>query len=250
MSTEILNDRTFGRENVERVTLGRPVTRTMTIGGTAARAFLLLLLVVVFAVVGWDYADRVLATTSGMLFLLGFLLLVALTFIAASNPRVAPVLGLVYAVLMGSWMGAISRVYETFYEGVVGQAVFASLCVFAACLLLYGARIVKVTNRFAGTVVGATFGIALLYLVAWLLSLFGTDLRFLSDPTPLGIGISIAICIVAALNLLVDFAVIEEGASGGAPREMEWLAAFGLVSTLVWLYLEVLRLIALLRRQQ
>ena len=93
---------------------------------------------------------------------------------------------------------------------------------------------------------GATVGIGLLYLVAWLLSLFGADLVFLSTPTPLGIGLSIAICIVAALNLILDFGVIEAGAAAGAPREMEWLAALGLVSTLVWLYLEILRLLALL----
>ncbi len=250
MSTQVLNDQTFARRNVELVTRGRAITRTMTVGGTAAKAFALLLLVVASAVVGWSFAERVFATTSGMLFLLGFVLLVALTFAAASNPRVAPLLGLVFALLAGSWMGAVSSVYETFYDGVVGQAVFASLCVFGACLLLYGARIVRVTNRLVGTVVGATFGIAVLYLVAWGLSLFGVDLRFLSNPTPLGIGISVAICVVAALNLLIDFAVIDGGASSGAPREMEWLAAFGLVSTLVWLYLELLRLIALLRRGQ
>jgi uncharacterized YccA/Bax inhibitor family protein len=96
--------------------------------------------------------------------------------------------------------------------------------------VLYGARIVKVTRKFAAVVIGATLGIGLLYLVTWLLSLFGADLVFLSQPTPLGIGLSIAICLVAALNLILDFAVIESGAQAGAPKEMEWLAAFGLVS--------------------
>jgi uncharacterized YccA/Bax inhibitor family protein len=246
VSTQVLNEQTFAPKNVQRVMAGRPLERTMTVGGAAAKSFLLLFLVIGFAVIGWNYALRVVATTSGVLFLIGYVVLVALTFAAVSNPRIAPLLGFVYAVLMGTWMGAISRVYEQFYDGIVGQAIFASLCVFGACLVLYGMRIVKVTRRFLGVVVGATLGVALLYAVALLLSLFGIDLRFLTEPTPLGIAVSLGICLVAALNLILDFAVIEGGAAARAPREMEWLAAFGLVSTLVWLYLEVLRLLALL----
>ncbi len=250
MSTQVLNERTFTPATVDKVTGGTPVTRTMSVGGTAFKAVFLLILTIGFAVVGWRNAGSVFSTTSGMLFLVGYILLIALTFAAVSNPRIAPVLGLVYAALMGSWMGAISRVYETFYDGIVGQAVFASLCVFLACLLLFGTGVVKVTGRFAAMVIGATFGILILYLVAWLLDLFGVELRFLSQPTPLGIGISVAICLVAALNLFIDFEVIRGGTAAGAPKQMEWLAAFGLLSTLVWLYLEILRLLALLRGSQ
>jgi len=250
VSTQVLNERTFAPDNVGKVTGGTPVTRTMSVGGTALKAIALLVLTVAFAAVGWRNAGSVFSTSSGMLFLLGYILLIALTFAAVSNPRVAPALGVVYAALMGSWMGAISRVYETYYDGIVGQAVFASLCVFLACLILFSTGAVKVTGRFAAMVIGATFGIALLYLVAWILDLFGVELRFWSHPTPLGIGISVAICLVAALNLFLDFAVIRGGASSGAPKPMEWLAAFGLLSTLVWLYLEILRLLALLRGSQ
>jgi uncharacterized YccA/Bax inhibitor family protein len=247
MSTQVLNERTFASENVGKVTGGAAVTRTMSVGGTALKAVALLVLTVAFAVFGWRNAAGVFSTTSGMLFLLGYILLIALTFAAVSNPRVAPALGVVYAALMGSWMGAISKVYEAYYDGIVGQAVFASLCVFLACLVLFSTGAVKVTGRFAAMVIGATFGILVLYLVAWILDLFGVELRFWSHPTPLGIGISVAICLVAALNLFLDFAVIKGGAASGAPKQMEWLAAFGLLSTLVWLYLEILRLLALLR---
>jgi uncharacterized YccA/Bax inhibitor family protein len=250
MSTQVLNQQTFAPANVQRALAGRPARRTMTVGGGAAKSFLLLLLVVGFAVFGWNFALQVVNTTSGVLFLVGYVVLIALTFAAVSTPRLAPALGVVYAGLMGTWMGAISRVYEQFYDGIVGQAIFATLCVFAACLVLYGARVVKVTRRFVAVVVGATVGIGLLYLVAWLLSLFGADLRFLAQPTPLGIGVSIVICLVAALNLILDFGVIEGGVAAGAPREMEWLAAFGLVSTLVWLYLEILRLLAIVARER
>jgi len=250
VSTQVLNERTFAPDNVGKVTGGAAVGRTMSVGGTAVKALALLVLTVAFAVVGWRNAAGVFSTSSGMLFLLGYILLIALTFAAVSNPRVAPVLGIVYAALMGSWMGAISRVYEAYYDGIVGQAVFASLCVFLGCLILFSTGAVRVTGKFAAMVIGATFGIALLYLVAWILDLFGVELRFWSHPTPLGIGISVAICLVAALNLFLDFAVIRGGASSGAPKRMEWLAAFGLLSTLVWLYLEILRLLALLRGSQ
>jgi uncharacterized YccA/Bax inhibitor family protein len=250
LSTQVLNERTFTPATVERVTGGGAATRAMSVGGTAVKALFLLIVTVAFAVIGWRNAEGVFSTSSGMLFLVGYILLIALTFAAVSNPRIAPVLGLVYAVLMGSWMGAISRVYEAYYDGIVGQAVFASLCVFLACLILFSTGIVKVTNRFAAMVIGATFGIALLYLVALILDLFGIELRFLSSPTPLGIAVSVGICLVAALNLFIDFEVIRGGVAAGAPRQMEWLAAFGLLSTLVWLYLEVLRLLALLRRSQ
>jgi uncharacterized YccA/Bax inhibitor family protein len=247
VSTQVLNERTFAPDNVGKVTGGAVVTRTMTVGGTALKAVALLVLTVAFAVVGWRNAAGVFSTTSGMLFLLGYILLIALTFAAVSNPRVAPVLGVVYAALMGSWMGAISKVYEAYYDGIVGQALFASLSVFLACLILFSTGAVKVTGKFAAMVIGATFGILILYLVAWILDLFGVELRFWSQPSPLGIGISVAICLVAALNLFLDFAVIKGGAASGAPKQMEWLAAFGLLSTLVWLYLEILRLLALLR---
>jgi uncharacterized YccA/Bax inhibitor family protein len=183
-----------------------------------------------------------------LLFFAGYIVLMALTFAAVANPRIASVAGLFYALLMGAWMGAISSVYESFYEGIVGQAVFTSFCVFLACLLLYGLRIVKVTNKFAAMVIGATVGIALLYLVAWILSIFGVGLALWNNPTPLGIGLSIVIALVAALNLFLDFAVIERGTQAGAPKAFEWYCAYGLMSTLVWLYVEILRVLALLRR--
>jgi uncharacterized YccA/Bax inhibitor family protein len=116
------------------------------------------------------------------------------------------------------------------------------------CLLLYAFRIVKVTGRFVLVVVGATLGIGVMYLVAWLLSIFGVHLRFWTHPTSAGIVISIVICIVAALNLFIDFAVIDTGVQGGAPKFMEWYSAWGLLATVVWLYLEVLYLLARLRR--
>ena len=107
---------------------------------------------------------------------------------------------------------------------------------------------IKVTQRFRAGVLAATLGIAVVYLVALGLSLFGVQVPFLYDASPLGILISLAIVVVAALNLLLDFDLIERGARSGAPAYMEWYAAFGLLVTLIWLYLELLRLLARLRR--
>ncbi len=106
----------------------------------------------------------------------------------------------------------------------------------------------KVTRRFVLVVVAATLGIGLMYLAAWMLSIFGVDLRFWTDPSSTGIVLSVIICVVAALNLFIDFAVIDQGVSNGAPSFMEWYSAWGLLATVVWLYLEVLYLLARLRR--
>jgi uncharacterized YccA/Bax inhibitor family protein len=170
-----------------------------------------------------------------------------LTFGAVANPGAAAAAGVVYALLMGGWMGAISRVYESYYEGIVGQAVFTSLCVFLACLLLYGTRVVKVTNKFAAMLIGATVGLVFLYFAAWIFTLFGVDFELWTSPTPLGIGLAIGIALVAALTLFLDFAVIERGVQAGAPKGFEWYCAYGLQSTLVWVYVGILRVIALLR---
>jgi uncharacterized YccA/Bax inhibitor family protein len=148
---------------------------------------------------------------------------------------------------MGVWAGAISALYEIQYPGIVLQAVFATFSVFLACLVLYVTRVVKVTDRFVFIAGVAGLGIMLTYLASWILSLFGAEVPFLNSPSPLGIAISVVICIVAAMFLLVDFRFIEEGAAKGAPTYMSWYSAFGLLATLIWIYLEMLRLIGKIR---
>jgi uncharacterized YccA/Bax inhibitor family protein len=248
MSRQVLNEQTFAPGSP--LTATRTGERTMTVEGTIAKAFLFLVVTVVFAALGWRAAANVLVQ-SGLWFFLGYILLIALTFAAAANPRLAAGAGLLYAVLMGTWMGAISRLYEHYYDGVVGLAIFVTLAVFLACLVLYLVRAVRVTGRFVQVVLIATLGVGLVYLFGWILSLFGVDLLFWSDPgNPVGIAISLVIVVIAALNLLVDFSYIEQGVRNGAPASMEWYAAFGLLTTLVWLYIEVLRLLIRVRANQ
>ena len=203
----------------------------MTVGGTVLKAFVLFAVTCIFAVIGWDHAARVIKATSGPSWLLGYFVLIALSFLAIANPRIAPIGGLVYAVLMGLWVGGISQVYEVAYDGIVAQALMATMAIVLVCLLLYAFGLVKVTRRFVLVVVAATLGIGLLYLTAWIFSVFGVNLRFWTDPTPAGIAISVVICIVAALNLFIDFAFVDQGVKGHAPAFMGWYSAWGLLAT-------------------
>ncbi|HEX5936338.1 MAG TPA: Bax inhibitor-1/YccA family protein [Actinomycetota bacterium] len=246
MSKQLLNEKTFEAPAVSVFTQGKPVTRRMTYAGSAARSLLLIAITIAFAMLGWRSAADVVAA-SGLWFFLGYILLIALSVAAAANPRLAPVAGLLYAVLMGLWMGAISRIYEAYYDGVVGQALLASVATFIACLLLYMFRVVHVTGRFVRVVIIATLGVAIMYFAGWIFSLFGVDLLFWTRPTSVGIVVGILVCIVAALNLILDFAVIETGVNAGAPAAMSWFAAFGLLTTLVWLYIEILYLLVRIR---
>jgi uncharacterized YccA/Bax inhibitor family protein len=249
MSKQLLNDETFSTGSIAAFRGERRAGGTMTYAGTAARAAFFIVVTIAFAGVGWRSAENV-ATSSGLWFFLGYIVLIGLSLAAASNPRLALGAGLLYAVLMGTWMGSISRIYESYYDGIVGQALLASVATFVACLLLYLFRAVRVTGRFVRVVVIATLGVAIMYLAGWLLSIFGVDLLFWTHPSTTGIVVSVAICIVAALNLILDFAVIERGVDAGAPADMAWYAAFGLLTTLVWLYLEILYLLVRVRASQ
>ena len=244
----MISERAFSPDAIAELGGGPSAPRRMTAGGTVVKGLFLLVVTCGFAVLGWDQAAKVISATSGPSWLLWYFLLIALTFLAIAQPKLAPLGSLVYSVLMGFWIGGISRVYDASYDGIVAQALLATLAVVLVCLVLYALGVVKVTRRFVLVVVAATLGIGLVYLTGWILSLIGPTLQFWNNPTPAGILISLVICVVAALNLFIDFAVIDTGIRGGAPTFMEWYAAWGLLATVVWLYLEVLYLLARLRR--
>jgi uncharacterized YccA/Bax inhibitor family protein len=160
----------------------------------------------------------------------------------------APWLAPAYAILEGLFVGGISAVYNfAFAESVpniITNAVGLTVGVAAAMFLLYHTGLVKATERFKTIVVMATAGIAIFYLIVLVLRMFGVPVAFMHDSSPLGIGISLFVCAIAALNLIIDFDMIEQGSAQGAPKYMEWYGAFGLLVTLVWLYLEILRLLS------
>jgi uncharacterized YccA/Bax inhibitor family protein len=246
-----LNERSFQRGIEEAGT----EPRGMTAAGTYAVTGVLFAIVVAAAAFGWSQVEIVTvngrqeALTPAWTWL-AFLVTFVVAIIGAFAFRAAPITSVLYALGEGSLLGVASRYYDLRFDGIVSQALLATLCVFLAVYLLYTLRIVKVTSRFATGVIAATGGFLLLYVVVWLLSLFGADFRFLSAPTPLGIGISVLIVILGALNLTLDFAFIENAAAEGAPRFMQWYGAFGLMVSLIWIYVSVLRLLALLRARQ
>ncbi len=250
MSRQMLNEKTFQNvPHLEPITIpGRPdvAPTVMTLNGTIWRAAFLLVLAIASATYGWSFGDQI-SGTVGTIMMVGLLGLIVLSIVTAFKPQIAPFTGPLYSVVMGFWAGVISFGYEQEFDGIVLQAVFATFAVFAGALFLYGSRIVKVTKKFVAVVMMATLGILLMYVAAIVLGLFGVELGFINDPTPLGIAVSVGICIVAALNLFVDFYFIEEGAKAGAPTYMSWYCAFGLIATLIWLYLEILRLLGKVR---
>jgi uncharacterized YccA/Bax inhibitor family protein len=249
VSREMLNERTFSSPDLQPMPPGAGTVtdrKVMTIRGTVGRAAFLLVLAVVAATWGWQNAGSLLQTANAVLFA-GLIGLIVLSVVTARKPQISIFTGPVYALFMGAWAGAISAMYEAAYPGIVLQAVFATFAVFLACLVLYVTRIVKVTDRFVFVALVAGAGIFLMYLASWILSLFGATMPFINSPSPFGIALSVGICIVAAMYLMIDLRFIEEGAARQAPSYMSWYSAFGLLATLIWLYLEVLRLLGKIR---
>jgi uncharacterized YccA/Bax inhibitor family protein len=246
-----LNERSFQRGIEE----SGAEPRGMTAAGTYAITGLLLVIVVAAAAFGWSQVEIVAvsghqeALTPAWTWL-AFLITFVVAIVGAFAYRAAPITSVLYALGEGSLLGIASRYYDLRFDGIVSQALVATLCIFLAVYLLYSLRIVRVTSRFATGVIAATGGFLLLYMAVWLLSLLGVNFSFLYAPTPLGIGISVLIVILGALNLTLDFAFIEKAAAAGAPRFMQWYGAFGLMLSLVWIYVSVLRLLALLRARQ
>jgi len=171
-----------------------------------------------------------------------------LAFIIAFRPRWASYLVPVYGLVEGVFVGGVSAFYNfAFAEkapGIVMQAVGLTFGVVIAMYLLYRFRIIKATKKFKAIVLTATLGIALFYVLGWLLRMFGMEMPLIHESTTMGIGLSLVIVAIAALNLIIDFDMIENGVAMGAPKYMEWYGAFGLLVTIVWLYIEILRLLS------
>jgi uncharacterized YccA/Bax inhibitor family protein len=235
-----------------------PVTpwsqQTMTVGGTISAALVLFTLLLISAAFGWAATqpgptgpDGVQQLSLPGLAMMGVVVGFVLAITMAFKPAWARVLGPLYALAQGFAVGAISKAFETAYDGIVVQAAAATVSVFFVMLVLFRTGVIKVTDRFRRIVVGATMGIMLMYVVSFVIGAFGGNVSFLSSPSLLGIGFSLFVCGIAAFNLALDFDLVERGVAQGLPKHYEWFAAFGLLVTMVWLYLEFLRLLAKLR---
>lgn len=266
-SNPALNDKAFERQfggdqagwaagqrtrTVPGAPAGPSVYSPMTVKGSITATAVLLTLLVAAGAVGWSQVSvgpRGEVALPGWVmvsWIAGFGLAIATIF----RPQWARITGPLYALTMGLGVGAISKLYDqAAYEGIVMQAILGTVGVLAVMLFLHATRIVKVTDKFRMVVVCATGAIALVYLVNFVLRFFGTQVPFIHESGAIGIGISLVIVVVAALNLSLDFDFIERGVRAGAPKQTEWYAAFGLLVTLVWLYLEILRLLAKLNRR-
>lgn len=234
-----LNDNTFERDDFYGS------HEPMTIGGTVNKAFMTLAILIGAAIVSWTMYFN--GYSVGGLIIGGAIAGFILALIISFKPTTAPYLVPIYAIAEGLFVGALSANYEALYYGITLQAALLTMSVFIALLLAYKSRVIRATQNFRLGVFAATAGIALMYLLSFVLSFFGITVPYLHDNNLIGIIISLVIVVVAALNLVLDFDFIERGAEQGAPKYMEWYGAFGLMVTLVWLYLEMVRLLAKLR---
>jgi len=227
---------------------GMAVDRAMSVQGTVNKTAALLAILLVASSWIWGRAMAGAPVQGWIAFglIAGFVTALVTVFKKAWAPVTAPL----YAACEGLALGAISAVLELSYPGIAIQAVALTFGTLAALLLAYTSRLIPVTQNFRLGVVAATGSIALVYLVSFVLGFFGLRVPFIHDSSPIGIGISLVIVVVAALNLVLDFDFIEQGARGNLPKYMEWYGAFGLMVTLVWLYIEILRLLAKLRSRR
>ncbi len=237
-----LNDQTF------RALPYAAEQEAMTIQGTVNKTGLLLLCVILTA--GWtwhrffqtsDPNSVVVWVTLGAFGGLIFALITAL------KQTWAPVTAPIYSLLEGLFIGGVSSIAESQYPGIVIQAVGLTFGTLVALLAAYSSGVIKATEKFKLGVAAATGGIFLVYLVSLILGLFGVHVPYIYENGLFGIGFSLFVVVVAALNLVLDFDFIEQGSRSGAPKYMEWYGAFALMVTLIWLYIEILRLLIKLR---
>jgi len=230
--------------------LGRvaDTARAMTIQGTATKAALLAVLALIPATytwrmyyTAWDPSAVVPWIIGGAIG--GFVVALITIFKKQWAAFTAPL----YALLEGLFLGGFSAIFEAKYPGIVIQAVTLTFGTLFCLLLAYRSGLIKATENFKLGVVAATGGIALIYMATIFLGFFGVRMPFIHESSTIGIAFSLFVVVIAALNLVLDFDFIENGAAHGAPKYMEWYAAFGLMVTLIWLYIEILRLLAKLR---
>jgi uncharacterized YccA/Bax inhibitor family protein len=232
-----------------------PTTDSMSIQGTATKTLILLALALFSASWIWSRYFGALEPSLAVPAIApwmyggaigGFVLALITVFKKPWAGVTAPL----YALLKGLFLGGISATFEARYPGIVIQAVGLTFGVCFCLLLAYSSRLIRASENFKLGVVAATGGIALLYLVSFVLGFFGIRIPFIHESGLIGIGFSLFVVVIAALNLVLDFDFIETGAARGAPKYMEWYGAFGLMVTLVWLYIEILRLLSKLRSRR
>jgi uncharacterized YccA/Bax inhibitor family protein len=236
---------------------GAAAAEAMTIGGTVNKSFVLLALMLVSAMYIWNmfYANfnaegaGVVADKFLKLLIAGSIGSLALALITVFFKKASPVTAPLYALLEGLLIGSVSAFFELRFHGIVLQAVALTFGTMFCLLAAYRSGLVKATENLKLGVVAATGAVFIIYMLTWILRCFHRDIPYIHQSGPIGIGFSVIVIIIAALNLVLDFDFIENGARAGAPKYMEWYAAFGLMVTLVWLYFEILNLLGKIRNR-
>jgi len=235
-------------ETFKNLAYGADRENAMTIQGTVNKTGILLTLTLIAAAWTWNkfFASGTPESVAPWTMIGafgGFIVALVTVFKKTWSSVTAPV----YAVLEGLFLGGISATFEARFPGIVIQAVGLTFGTLLCLLMAYRSGLIKATENFKLGVISATGAIALFYLVTMILGFFGIRMPFIHESGVIGIGLSVFIVIIAALNLVLDFDFIEQGSVTGVPKYMEWYAAFGLMVTLIWLYLEILRLLSKLR---
>ncbi|MFA9290791.1 MAG: Bax inhibitor-1/YccA family protein [Solirubrobacteraceae bacterium] len=218
-------------------------TNIMTLNGTMNKSFILLTLLISSAYFAWNYLPALTGNSNIFLYssaIIGFILVIISTF----KPQASPFLAPAYALVEGVFLGSISMYFNALYPGIVLNAVMATFVTFITMFALYRTRIIVASEKFKSVVIGATMAIAAFYLMNMVLRFFFNVSPISEGNSLLSIGISAVVVVVAALNLILDFDSIEQGSKSNLPKYMEWYSSMGLMITLVWLYLEILRLLS------
>ena len=215
----------------------------MTLDGTVNKTGISLLLLMFTATYTWNSPSLGLMALGGIG---GFIVGIFTHFKRHLSAISVPI----YAALEGLLLGGISTMFEQLYPGIVSQAIFITFGILASLLIIYKSGLIKPTENFKLGVAAATGGIAFIYMISWIMSFWGGSIPLIHSSSTFGIVFSVGVIIIAALNLVLDFDFIEQGVEMGAPKYMEWYGAFGLMVTLIWLYLEILRLLAKLNSQR
>lgn len=218
--------------------------QTMTVSGVVNKSFFLWLILAVGAYLGWSYP----AITAPLMIpiIIGTLILSIVTIF---KKNISPFTSPVYAFFEGLLLGVLTLFFEKQYPGIAVNAVFLTISVLFCMLAAFKAGIIKATNKFYTVVAVSTMAIFLLYMVSLVMNLFGsTGISFINGSSTFGILFSIFVVIIASLNLIIDFDIIQKGVAASAPKYMEWYGAFALMITIIWLYIEILRLLSKLRR--
>ncbi len=233
-SNPALNDSTFD----EIAVAGE---ERMTIKGTVNKSFILIALVFSTALLSWDF---MLSAESGIIYVIASAVLALIVGLATSfKPTWSPYTAPAYALFEGVFLGAISGFFNEKYPGIAIQAVLLTCATFICLLLAYRSGLIRATENVKLGIVAATGAIGLIYLASFILGFFGIQIPLIHGNGPVGIIFSLIVVAIAALNLVLDFDFIEQGEAKGAPKYMEWYASYGLLVTLVWLYIEILKLL-------